>query len=169
VESAKAAIQLLNHRTKVTCLNQKVPESLENAWAENIHKADVVVDCTDNFGVRFALNRLCVSQRKPLVSGAVTQLEAQLTVFDTRSPESPCYRCLYEPNNAQNPSCAESGVLSPLVGIIGSFQALEVIRLLVPFGQPLCGRLILFDAKDCRWRELHLESDPLCPVCSATA
>jgi molybdopterin-synthase adenylyltransferase len=167
VESAKAAIELLNHRTEVTCLNQKVPEILDDAWAENIHKANVVVDCTDNFGVRFALNRICVSQRKPLVSAAVTRLEAQLSVFDSRSPESPCYRCLYEPGDEHSLSCAESGVLSPLVGVVGSFQALEVIRLLVPFGRPLCGRLILFDAKYCRWRELQLERDPLCPVCGS--
>ena len=170
VESAKDAIQSLNHRTELTCLNQKVPENPDDIWIEIIRKADVVVDCTDNFGARFTLNQLCVSQRKPLVSGAAIQLEAQLTVFDSRLPESPCYRCLYEPGDEQQvTSCAESGVLSPLVGIIGSFQALEVIRLLAPFGRSLCGRLLLFDANNCRWRELQLRPDCHCPVCGSTS
>ena len=167
VESAKSAVHSLNLGTKVTCLNQKVPENSDSEWLENIRKADVVVDCTDNFGSRFTLNQLCFSERKPLISGSAIQLKAQLTVFDSRLPESPCYRCLYEPGDDEEYelSCSESGVLSPLVGVVGSLQALEVIRLLVPFGRSLCGRLLLFDAKQSSWRELTLSPDPLCPVC----
>ena len=102
-------------------------------------------------------------------SAVFVEDQGQLTVFDSRLPESPCYRCLYEPNNDEEYglSCAESGVLSPLVGVVGSLQALEVIRLLVPFGRSLCGRLLLFNAKNCSWRELTLAPDPLCPVCSS--
>lgn len=171
VESAKAAVQSLNHRVEVTLLHQKLAqwqplsEQPAQIWIDSVHQADVVVDCTDNFEARFALNRLCVSGRKPLVSGAAAQLSAQLTVFDSRSPKSPCYRCLYEPSDERGANCAESGILSPLVGVVGSLQALEVIRLISPFGKPLCGRLLLFDAQYCRWRELVLQPDPDCPVC----
>lgn len=127
--------------------------------------ADVVVDCSDNFSTRFALNRACVAQRTPLVSGAAIRLEGQVAVFDSRIDGAPCYRCLYDVGEDENLSCAESGVLAPLVGIVGSVQALETIKLLVGFGDALVGRLLILDAKTMAWTALKLPQDKQCPVC----
>lgn len=127
--------------------------------------ATVVVDCTDNFQTRFAINAACVAAKVPLVSGAAIRLEGQVAVFDPRLANSPCYRCLYE-EGGDDLTCAANGVLAPLVGIIGSMQALEAIKLICGFGTPLGGRLLLLDARHSQWRELKLPKDHNCPVCS---
>ena len=133
---------------------------------EQVQLADVVLDCSDNFATRFTVNTACVSQHTPLVSGAAIRLEGQLAVFDSRKENSPCYNCLYKEGENEEQTCAETGVLSPLVGIIGSMQALEAIKVILSLGSDLCGRLVIFDALQHEWRTLTLPRDPTCPVCS---
>ena len=128
----------------------------------------MVVDATDNFESRFSLNAACWRHRTPLVSGAAIRMEGQIAVFDPRDPESPCYRCLYsDDGRAEGEPCALVGVLAPLLGIIGSVQAAETIKLIAGFGTSLAGRLIALDAVEMEWRELRLGKDPACPVCGA--
>ena len=162
--SAAAMITALNPTIAVECITEKLAG---DALVAEIARADVVVDCSDNFPTRHAVNAACVTARKPLVSGAAIRLEGQVAVFDSREDDSPCYRCLYEDSGDENLSCAESGVLAPLVGVIGSVQALEVLKLVVGFGQPLRGRLLMIDADSMQWRQLLLRRDPSCPVCGA--
>jgi len=162
VASAKAAVERLNVHVEVETVEQKVADS---QWHHLLNDVDVVVDCTDNFSTRFALNAACYKQKVPLVSGAAIRLEGQLTVFDPRKSASPCYQCLYSPQNNDELNCSESGVISPLVGVMGSLQALEVIKVVSNIGETLVGRLVLFDAKSHRWRELQLPKDPHCAIC----
>lgn len=133
--------------------------------ASTIAGVDLVLDCSDNFETRFALNSACVQAGKPLISGAVIRMEGQITVFDPRQPHSPCYRCLYPNSDEPGLRCSESGVLAPLPGIIGTIQATEAIKLLAGIGEPLTGRLMLLDAMTMEWRTLRLKKDPHCPVC----
>lgn len=163
VISAKAAIAQLNEQIMVDTIEERV--SVEQ-WPAIVNGVDVVVDCTDNFTSRFALNAACYQQKVPLVSAAAIRLEGQLSVFDSRSEASPCYQCLYSPQASDDLSCAEAGVISPLVGVMGSLQALETLKLIVGMGEGLVGRLILFDAKRHSWRELQLPKDPQCPICN---
>ena len=129
---------------------------------------DLVLDCTDNFAVREAVNAACVAAKVPLVSGAAIRLEGQLSVFDPRVPTSPCYHCLYGHGSEAELTCSEAGVLGPLVGMVGSLQALEALKLLAGFGQPLIGRLLLVDALFSRFRELKVKRDPGCAVCGSS-
>ncbi|AIR89468.1 molybdopterin-synthase adenylyltransferase MoeB [Pseudomonas cremoricolorata] len=128
---------------------------------------DVVLDCSDNFATREAVNAACVAALKPLVSGAAIRLEGQLSVFDPRLAASPCYHCLYGHGSEAELSCSEAGVLGPLVGMVGSLQALETLKLLAGFGEPLVGRLLLIDASSSRMRELRVKRDPACVVCAS--
>jgi adenylyltransferase/sulfurtransferase len=162
VESARDKIHQLNPATQVTALHKKLDEA---ELEQQVAAADIVVDCTDNFSIRHAINRACVTNTTPLVSGAAIRLEGQVAVFDPRREGTPCYRCLYALDNDENLSCSESGVLAPLVGIIGSVQALEALKLLADFGEPLAGKLLLLDATTMEWRSLKLPRDPACPVC----
>lgn len=130
-----------------------------------VSAVDLVLDCTDNFAVREAVNAACVAAKKPLVSGAAIRLEGQLSVFDPRVETSPCYHCLYGHGSEAELTCSEAGVLGPVVGMIGSLQALEAIKLLTGFGEPLIGRLLLVDALCSRFRELKVKRDPACTVC----
>jgi molybdopterin/thiamine biosynthesis adenylyltransferase len=161
--SAQQSIYEINPDVEVrTVCERSTEESLEALAAE----ADVVIDCTDNFATRYALNRVCVKLRKPLVSGAAINFEGQVTVFDMRADDSPCYHCLFpEIGNEEGLRCAESGVFSPLVGIIGTTQAAEAMKLLTGIGQSLQGRLLLLDALHMEWRSLKLAKDPACKVC----
>jgi len=161
--SAQQAIYEINPDVEVrTVCERSTEESLEALAAE----ADVVIDCTDNFATRYALNRICVKLRKPLVSGAAINFEGQVTVFDMRADDSPCYHCLFpEIGNEEGLRCAESGVFSPLVGIIGTMQAAEALKLLMGIGQSLQGRLLLLDALHMEWRSLKLAKDPACKIC----
>ncbi len=126
--------------------------------------ADVVVDCSDNFATRFAINATCRQSQTPLVSGAAIRWDGQVAVFDGR-PESHCYRCLYDETGDEDLSCANNGVISPLVGIIGTIQALETLKLITSSGVTLGGRLLLLDGLRMNWREVRLQADPDCPVC----
>ena len=164
VESARDAIAAINPEVEVVCLNRRLEGA---ALREQVALADVVVDCCDNFVTRFAINEACVAERTPLVSGAAIRLEGQVNVFDSRDPASPCYRCLF-PDGGDDAAltCADSGVIAPLVGMIGTTQALETLKLISGFGTTLTGRLLLLDAKHLEWRSLKLARDPACPVCS---
>jgi adenylyltransferase/sulfurtransferase len=130
--------------------------------------ADVVLDCSDNFATRFAVNAACVSTGTPLVSGAAIRWEGQLAVYSGQRG-SPCYRCLYGETGEPEDTCSNSGVVAPLVGIIGSMQAVETIKLLTGAGTPLTGRLLILDALRMHWREIRLKADPHCPVCGDAA
>lgn len=159
--SAAQTLRELNPGVSITCIEKLLDA---NELAAQIKKATVVVDCTDNFTTRFAINAACVAAKVPLVSGAAIRLEGQIAVFDARDKTSPCYRCLYEEND-DDLTCAANGVLAPVVGVIGSMQALEAIKLICGFGTTLAGRLLLLDARHSQWRELKLPKDKNCPVC----
>ncbi|MDD1014413.1 molybdopterin-synthase adenylyltransferase MoeB [Pseudomonas rubra] len=137
----------------------------EDSLATVVKAVDLVLDCSDNFATREAVNAACVAQGKPLVSGAAIRLEGQLSVFDPRLAHSPCYHCLYGHGSEAELTCSEAGVLGPLVGLVGSLQALEALKLLAGFGEPLVGRLLLIDALGSRFRELRVKRDPGCSVC----
>ncbi len=163
VESARDSLLALNPDIDITTLNQPLQGE---ALVEQVRLADAVVDCTDNFAIRFALNEACVASRTPLISGAAIRMDGQVAVYDVRDPDSPCYRCLYQEGDEASLTCSESGVIAPLVGVIGATQALETLKILIGFGKPLVGRLLLLDAKQLDWRAMKLRRDPACPVCS---
>jgi len=130
--------------------------------------ADVVVDCSDNFATRQAVNAACVRNARPLVAGAAIVFDGQISVYDTRRPESPCYACVFPPDAAfEDVACSTMGVFAPLVGIIGSMQAAEALKLVAGVGSSLAGRLQMLDARTMEWTELRIERDPACPVCAA--
>lgn len=161
--SAQQSIYEINPDVEVRTVCER---STEDGLRALVAEADVVLDCTDNFATRYALNRICVKLRKPLVSGAAINFEGQVTVFDMRADDSPCYHCLFpEIGNEEGLRCAESGVFSPLVGIIGTTQAAEAMKLLMSIGQSLQGRLLLLDALHMEWRSLKLAKDPACKIC----
>lgn len=164
VDSAQQTLTGLNSDVRLTLLRQR----LEGAALEQaVKKSTVVVDATDNFNTRFAINDACVKHRVPLVSGAAIRMEGQVSVFDSRQSDSPCYQCLYRRGADEDASCARNGVMAPLVGIIGSVQAMETIKLITGIGEVLQGRLLLLDARSMQWRELRLPRDPDCPCCAA--
>ena len=139
----------------------------EAQLAALVAKADVVLDCTDNFATRKAINRACVKGRKPLVSGAAIRFDAQLGVFDLRRADSPCYACLFpEEGEVEEVQCSQMGVFAPLTGVVGAMQAMEALKLLAGIGETLNGRLLVFDAKNADWRSVKVAKDPACPVCS---
>ncbi|HDN69103.1 MAG TPA: molybdopterin-synthase adenylyltransferase MoeB [Gammaproteobacteria bacterium] len=161
--SARETLLSINPDIQVTA----IPRVLQgDELDDQVKLADVVLDCSDNFATRFTVNTACVGQHTPLVSGAAIRLQGQLAVFDSRKENSPCYNCLYKEGENEEQTCAETGVLSPLVGIIGSMQALEAIKVILSLGNDLCGRLVIFDALQHEWRTLTLPRDPACPVCS---
>lgn len=163
VESARDSLQALNPDVNVITINRK----LEGAeLEEQLSLADVVVDASDNFATRFQLNDACVKARVPLVSGAAIRMEGQVTVFHNELDGSPCYRCLYKDEGELDQTCSTNGVLAPVVGIIGTVQATEVLKILLGIGETLGGRLMLLDALAMEWRSLKLRKDPQCPVCS---
>ena len=165
VASVKAAILAINPDTHVETCDQRLDET---ALLERIDQADVVLDCTDNFETRFIVNRCCVRTKTPLVSGAAIRMEGHISVFNAADDQSPCYQCLYPPDQEEQLTCSEAGVLSPLVGVIGSMQALEALKVLAPLGETLMGRLQVYDAKYGQWRTLKLKRDPACPICNPT-
>ncbi len=165
VESARQTLLALNPETRIRTINHRL--DLPSLCA-HCRQVDVVVDATDNFAIRFALNQACVETGTPLVSGAAIRFEGQVSVFDRRQAQSPCYRCLYPQSTELEQRCSENGILAPVTGIIGSIQAVETIKLLTGIGTPLQGRLLLLDALTMEWREMKIRRDPACPVCSAT-
>lgn len=164
VESARAALEALNPEVRVVAVKRSLTaETLPHLVAE----VDLVLDCSDNFATRFAVNAACVAAGRPLVSGAAVRLEGQVTAFSGR-PAGPCYQCLYPADAGVDETCSTDGILAPVVGIIGSIQATEAIKILTGLGEPLFGRLLLLDAALMQWRTLRLPADPLCPICSVT-
>ena len=156
-------VRAINPEVSVTAVHQRVEaEHLQRL----VQEASLVLDCTDNFATRFALNRACVAAKVPLVSGAAIQGEGQLSVYDSREQGSPCYHCLYPEEGNEELTCSEAGVIAPLVGMIGSAQAMEAIKVISGVGKPLVGRLLILDAWQMQWREMKLAKDPGCPVCS---
>jgi len=162
VDSATTTIAALNPEVTTEPHHGKLDD---RGLGELVSQADVVLDATDNFQTRYQLNDLCWRAGVPLVSGAAIRWEGQIAVFDPRRPDSPCYRCLYERGDDAALNCAENGVIAPLVGIIGTFQALETIKLLTGVGETLTGRVLYFDAKRAEWRKLTLPKDPACATC----
>ena len=164
VESGAASIARLNPEVKVVALRMRLEgEALEREVA----LADVVLDCSDNFATRHAVNRACVTHRKPLVSGAAIRFDGQLAVFDLRKSDSPCYACLF-PENAETEElrCAVTGVFAPLTGMIGTMQAAEALKLITGAGATLAGRLMIVDALKSETRNIRLARDTACTVCS---
>jgi len=165
VSSAEATLKGLNPDVRITQIKTRLEgDLLEQA----VVSADVVVDASDNFNTRFAVNQSCLKNKKPLVSGAAIRMEGQVAVFDSENPESPCYQCLYSECDDDDASCSQNGVMAPLVGIIGSVQAMETIKLITGIGNSLVGRLLLLDAATMQWREMKLPRDPSCPACGGS-
>lgn len=163
VDSAARTLQALNPLIDVrTHALRATAQWLDGAVAQ----ADVVLDCCDNFETRHAVNAACVKHRKPLVSGAAITFDGQISVYDTRLPDAPCYACVFAPESAFSETrCATMGVFAPLVGIIGSMQAAEALKLLSGAGQPLVGRLLMLDGRRMEWSEVQMPRNPGCPVC----
>jgi adenylyltransferase/sulfurtransferase len=164
VDAARAALQALNPDIEIVALQKRLgPQEAETLVAE----ADLVLDCTDNFATRHLLNRACVKHRRPLVSGAAIRFDAQVMVFDLRSPDSPCYACLFpEDGEVEEVQCSVMGVFAPMTGVIGALQAMEALKLLAGIGASLSGRLLLLDAKSADWRSVRVKRDTACAVCA---
>jgi len=165
VSSAEATLKGLNPDVRITQIKNRLEGDL---LEQVVVSADVVVDASDNFNTRFAVNQSCLKNKKPLVSGAAIRMEGQVAVFDSENPESPCYQCLYSECDDDDASCSQNGVMAPLVGIIGSVQAMETIKLITGIGNSLVGRLLLLDAATMQWREMKLPRDPSCPACGGS-
>jgi adenylyltransferase/sulfurtransferase len=165
VAAARTALSALNPEVEIIPLAQRLDEkSLDPV----VTAADIVLDCSDNFATRHALNRACVRQKKPLVSGAAIRFDAQVAVFDLRRADAPCYACLYpEDGEVEEVQCSTMGVFAPLTGVVGALQAMEAAKLLIGAGETLNGRLLLLDAKRSEWRTVRVKRDPACATCSA--
>lgn len=163
-ESAAQRMRAMNPDVQIKALQQRLQD---DALASAVANADVVLDCSDNFPTRHAVNRACVKYGKALVSGAAVRFDGQIAVFDLRHVAAPCYACLF-PEHAQDAEmrCAEFGVFAPLVGVVGSIQAVEALKLLIGIGESLSGKLLLHDALSADWRTLRLKKDPGCEVCA---
>jgi adenylyltransferase/sulfurtransferase len=163
VESGREALARINPQCRVEPLNRRLEGELLD---DQVASADVVLDCSDNFSTRHAINRACVRHRKPLVSGAAIRFDGQVSVFDLREPKNACYHCLFpEGEDVEEVRCAVMGVFAPLTGIIGAVQAAEALKLLAGCGESLNGRLLLLDSLAMEWRSIRLVKDPDCPVC----
>ena len=166
VESARAALLAINPTLHIETRAQRADaQRLDDLVAD----ADVVLDCSDNFATRHALNAACVQHGVPLVSGAAIRFDGQLAVYDPTRRDSPCYACVFPPDSSfEETRCATMGVFAPLVGIIGSMQAAEALKLLSGAGKPAVGRLLMLDGRDMSWSDIRLPRNPHCPVCSVT-
>lgn len=165
VESLKKAMTQINPEVQVECIAQRADSVLLN---QHVAMADVVLDCTDNFETRHAINLACVQHNKPLVSGSALRMDGQVAVYDIRQSHAPCYACVFPPTQQfEETRCAAMGVLAPLVGIIGSLQATEALKILSGMGASAVGQLILFNAKFMEWQTLQTHRHAHCPVCSA--
>ncbi|MEY2617254.1 MAG: hypothetical protein RL522_256 [Pseudomonadota bacterium] len=165
VESARTAVLGLNPGAQVRAVALRADAALLD---ELVPQADVVLDCTDNFVTRQAINAACVRHRVPLVSGAAIRFDGQLAVYDPREPAAPCYACVFPPHQpVEETRCATMGVFAPLVGVIGSLQAAEALKLLSGAGTPLTGRLLMFDGLRMEWNEIRLARQATCTVCGS--
>ena len=162
-DSARQSIAAINPDVDVRALRQRADEASLNAWVAD---ADVVLDCSDNFATRHAVNAACVRHRKPLVSGAAIGFDGQISVYDTRDAKAPCYACLFPPGTAfEEVACATMGVFAPLVGIIGTMQAAEALKLLAGVGRSLAGRLLMLDGRTMHFDEVQIARQAHCSVC----
>ncbi len=165
--SAQSAIAAINPEVKINAIQARAKGDLLNAL---VAQADIVLDCCDNYATRHAVNAACVKHRKPLVSGAAIRFDGQITVFDPRQAHSPCYACVFPPDESfEETRCATMGVLAPLVGIIGSLQAAEALKILSGAGTSLVGRLLMLDALSLEFNEIRVARDAACSVCGAGA
>ena len=163
VASAAQAMQAINPGVSVRTLRQRADAALLDRL---VAEADVVLDCSDNFSTRHAVNAACVAHARPLVSGAAIGMDGQVSVYDTRQAEHPCYACIFPPEvTFEEVRCSTMGVFAPLVGIVGSVQAAEALKLLAGVGEPLAGRLLMLDGRRMQWSEISMQRDPDCPVC----
>ena len=161
VDAARASLNAVNPDVTIVALHERLTD-----FGNLAKQADVVLDCSDNFATRHAINRACVREKKPLVSGAAIRFDAQLMVFDLRKNEAPCYACLFpEDAEVEEVQCSQMGVLAPLTGMVGSIQAMEAIKLIVGTGESLSGRLLVIDANAAEWRTVKVSKDPGCKVC----
>ncbi|MEY4757639.1 MAG: hypothetical protein RJA34_2537 [Pseudomonadota bacterium] len=167
VESAQEALLAINPTLNITAL----PERADARRLEQlVAQADVVLDCSDNFGTRQALNSACVRHRIPLVSGAAIRFDGQLAVYDSRQAHSPCYACVFPPDTSlEETHCATMGVFAPLVGIIGSMQAAEALKLISGAGEAAVGRLLMLDGRSMQWSDFRLPRNPHCSICGLPA
>ncbi len=163
VDSAKAALTQLNPHIQIHTVCARADAA---RLSELVQKADVVLDCSDNFATRHAVNAACVAHKKPLVSGAAIRFDGQCSVFDARQPDAPCYECIFPAGlRTEEIACSTMGVFSPLVGIIGTIQAAEALKLLMGVGTSLAGRLLLLDARNMEWQQIKAKRNPRCKVC----
>lgn len=166
VESGRQALEEINPEIEIVTVAERVDDE---RLSELVRSASVVLDCSDNFVTRHAINRACVSCKAPLVSGAAIRFDGQISVFDTRRGDAPCYACLFPPDQKfEDAQCSTMGIFSPLVGIVGAMQAAEAIKLVAGIGESLTGRLQMIDARNMEWTSIRLERNPVCPVCGAT-
>jgi adenylyltransferase/sulfurtransferase len=164
VAAARATLSAINPEVKLVTLQKRLQA---DDMDELVTQASVVLDCSDNFATRHAVNRACVQHRKPLVSGAAIRFDAQLAVFDRRRPDAPCYACLFpEAGEVEEVQCSVMGVLAPMVGAVGALQAMEALKLVAGIGEA-SGRLLLLDAKTSEWRSVRIRRDPACAVCGS--
>ncbi len=164
VESAREAILAINPRAVVDTVQARADAALLAQW---VPKVDVVLDCCDNFATRHAVNAACVQYCKPLVSGAAIRFDGQLAVYDARHPDAPCYACVFPPESTfEETRCATMGVFAPLVGIIGSMQAAEALKVVCGMGSQLTGRLLMVDGRSLSFSDIRLPRNPACPVCA---
>lgn len=164
VEAARLALNAVNPDVEITSLQKRVTTA---DLDDLVSKTDIVLDCSDNFATRHAINRACVRHAKPLVSGAAIRFDGQLMVFDLRNRQSPCYACLFpEDAEVEEVQCSTMGVFAPLTGVIGAAQAMEAIKVLAGVGESLNGKLQVIDAKSADWRSVRVKKDPGCSVCS---
>ncbi|RYH54091.1 MAG: molybdopterin biosynthesis protein MoeB, partial [Alcaligenaceae bacterium] len=167
VDSAAQALLAINPGVQVRPLRERVDAARLDAL---VAQASVVLDCSDNYATRQAVNAACVRHGKPLVAGAAIRLDGQVTVVDPTQPEAPCYACLFSPHASfEEAQCATLGVFSPMVGIIGSMQAAEALKLLVGMGGSLAGYLLMLDGRTMEWTRMRTVRDPACPVCGTTS
>lgn len=163
VESGKQALAAVNPAVNVVPVQKRLAGAELEAL---VTTADIVLDCTDNFATRHAINRACVAHRKPLVSGAAVRFDGQISVYDLRRDDAPCYHCLFpEAEDVEEIRCAVMGVFAPLTGIVGTMQAAEALKLAAGIGESLTGRLLLLDALSMEWRNVRFRRDPDCAVC----
>lgn len=160
--AAARHLHLLNPDVILESIDKRLTELELHEW---VKQSDIVLDCSDNFGTRFAVNRACVAYKKPLVSGASIRFEGHVSVFAGDADDAPCYRCLYDESAETLEDCAGAGILGPVVGVVGSLMAVEALKLLAGCGEPACGRLLIYDALAASWREVTIRRDPACPVC----
>jgi molybdopterin/thiamine biosynthesis adenylyltransferase len=164
-DSVRTAIAQINPDVTVTPITQRADAALLD---QLVAQADVVLDCCDNFETRQAVNRACVAHSKPLVSGAAIRMDGQVSVFDITQPEAPCYACIFPPEQApEETRCATMGVFAPLVGIIGTMQAAEALKILSGMGTHMAGRLLMLDGRELSWSDIRMQRNPDCPVCAA--